>query len=384
MARIGIDYTAAVQQGAGIGRYVRELVASLLRLETPESFQYRLFAASSTPLPALPFRVTRLPFHDRWLVRVWHRARIPLPVELITGPIDLYHSPDFTLPPTLSRTKTLLTVHDLSFVRDPDSADDRLRAFLSTAVPRSVARADHVLADSQATKDDLMELWATPSEKITVLYCGVDARFRPIGDPEALAAVRARYGLGKRPFFLSVSTLQPRKNYRRLMQAFAPLAESDRDLMLVIGGGKGWRTEEILAEPARLGIGDSVVFPGFIDDDDLPALYSAAIALAYPSLYEGFGLPVLEAMACGTPVITSDRSSLPEVTADAGLQIDPLDVDAWTAGLTAIVEDTALREILIARGLAQAKRFNWERAAGELLSIYRRLLQQPGSPVRVD
>jgi glycosyltransferase involved in cell wall biosynthesis len=372
MPRIAIDYTAAVQQRAGIGRYVRELVAALLKQDG--QLEYRLFAASPSPLPDLPFRVRRLPFHDRWLMRLWHRARVPLPVELITGPIDLYHSPDFTLPPTLPRTRTLLTVHDLSFVRDPDSAADSLRAFLSVVVPRSVARADHVLADSQATKEDLIELWATPADKVTVLYCGVDPRFRPVTAPPALAAVRARYGLGHGPFILSVSTLQPRKNYRRLIQAFAPLAERHPDLSLVIGGGKGWRYDEILAEPERLGIAGRVLFPGFIQDSDLPALYSAAVALAYPSLYEGFGLPVLEAMACGTPVMSSDRSSLPEVTADAGLQADPLDVEAWTAGLTALVEDTTLRERLVDRGLQRARSFNWDRAAGELLDVYRRLL----------
>jgi glycosyltransferase involved in cell wall biosynthesis len=370
--RVGIDYTAAVQQRAGIGRYVRELVAALLRQDVP--VDYRFFAASPTPLPDLPFPVKRLPFHDRWLMRIWHRARAPLPVELITGPIDLYHSPDFTLPPTLPRTRKLLTVHDLSFVRDPDSAAESLRAFLATVVPRSVARADHVLADSQATKEDLIDLWKTPAEKVTVLYCGVDPRFRPVTAPTAHAAIRERYGLGEGPFILSVSTIQPRKNYRRLIQAFAPLAERHPGLNLVIGGGKGWGYDEILTEPERLGIVGRVLFPGFIEDSDLPALYSAATALAYPSLYEGFGLPVLEAMACGTPVISSDRSSLPEVTGDAGLQVDPLDVEAWTAGLTKLVEDSALRERLVARGLEQARHFNWDRAAGELLSIYRGLL----------
>jgi glycosyltransferase involved in cell wall biosynthesis len=372
MPRVGIDYTAAVQQRAGIGRYVRELVAALLRQDV--QLDYRLFAASPAPLPDLPFRVRHLPFHDRWLMRVWHRVRAPLPVELITGPIDIYHSPDFTLPPTLPRTRTLLTVHDLSFVRDPDSAAHSLRTFLSVVVPRSVERADRVLADSQATKEDLIELWATPEDKVSVLYCGVDSRFRPVTDPAALAAVRARYGLSRGPFVLSVSTLQPRKNFRRLIQAFAPLAERHPELSLVIGGGKGWRYEEILAEPERVGIAGRVLFPGFVDDSDLPALYSAAVALAYPSLYEGFGLPVLEAMACGTPVIASDRSSLPEVTADAGLQADPFDVEAWTAGLAMLVEDTELRESLVTRGLEQAGRFSWDRAASELLHIYRGLL----------
>jgi len=374
MARIGIDYTAAINQAAGIGRYVRELIGALLQLDTTN--QYHLFAASPFPIPHSPFPITHLPFHDKWLMRIWHRARLPLPVELITGRIDLFHSPDFTLPPTLPGTRTLLTVHDLSFIQDPDSADERLRAYLDKVVPRSVRRADHILADSQATKEDLIDLWQTPAAKITVIYCGVEPCFRPVTDPAALAAVRARYQLSDGAFILSVSTLQPRKNYRRLIQAFAPLAGRYPDLALVIAGGKGWGYDEILAEPERLGIAKRVRFPGFVADADLPALYSAAAVFAYPSLYEGFGLPVLEAMACEAPVIASNRPSLPEVTGDAGLQVDPLEVDGWTAGMERLLTDTALRVDLIAKGKAQAGHFTWEKAAEQLLATYERLLKK--------
>lgn len=373
MARIGIDYTAAVQQGAGIGRYVRQLIGALIQLDRIN--EYRIFAASQSPIPSPPFPITRIPVHDKWLVRIWYRARLPLPVELVTGRVDLFHSPDFTLPPTLPGTPTLLTIHDLSFARDPASANERLRVYLSKVVPRSVRRASHVLADSQATKDDLVALWDTPPDKISVIYCGVEPRFEPVAHPDTLAAVRARYGLGERPFILSVSTIQPRKNYQRLIQAFAPLAAQHPDLSLVIAGGRGWQYEDVLAEPDRHGIGDRVRFPGFIGDADLPALYSAATVFAYPSLYEGFGLPILESMSCGTPVIASDRSSLPEVTGDAGLQADPLDVPAWTAGMEQLLTDTALRTDLIAKGRRQAKRFRWEEAAVQLLTVYERLLR---------
>ena len=392
MARIGIDYTAAINQAAGIGRYVRELIGALLKLDSAN--EYKLFAASELdigrpaggrleigqtantqyPIPNIQF--THLPVHDKWLMRIWHRARLPLPVELITGRIDLFHSPDFTLPPTLPGTRTLLTVHDLSFIQDPDSADERLRAYLNKVVPRSVRRADHILADSQATKEDLIDLWQTPAEKITVIYCGVESRFRPVTDPAALAAVRARYRLGDGPFILSVSTLQPRKNYRRLIQAFAPLAGRYPDLSLVIAGGKGWGYDEILAEPERLGITERVRFPGFVADADLPALYSAAAVFAYPSLYEGFGLPVLEAMACEAPVIASNRPSLPEVTGDAGLQVDPLEVDNWTAGMERLLTDAGLRADLIAKGKTQAGHFTWKKAAEQLLATYEQLLEK--------
>lgn len=222
--RIGLDVTAAVSQGAGIGRYTRELLRALSAADTHN--RYQLFFASHTRPHALPplapnFHVTALPFHDIWLARVWHRARLPIPVQTVTGPLDLFHSPDFTLPPVLGRTRTLLTVHDLSFMRDLDSAAPTLRNYLNTVVPRSVTRADHILADSQATKDDLFELYATPPDKVTVLYSGVEAAFRPVTEPERLAAVRAKYKLGAEPFILAISTLQPRKNFVRLVQAFA-------------------------------------------------------------------------------------------------------------------------------------------------------------------
>lgn len=380
--RIGIDVTAAVSQGAGIGRYTRELLRALA-LADPEN-DYRLFFASRDRPYSLPplgpnFRLINLPFHDIWLARAWHRARMPLPVEWITGPLDLFHSPDFTLPPVRRGTRTLLTVHDLSFVRDPASAAPGLLRYLNTVVPRSVARADHILADSQATKKDLIDLYHTPDEKITVLYSGVEARFRPVTAPDQLARVRTRYGLGHEPFILGISTLQPRKNFVRLIQAFETVsyqlsAVSAGALRLVIAGGKGWLFEAIFAEVERRGLQERVLFPGFVADEDLPALYSAARVLAYPSLYEGFGLPMLEAMACGTPVVASTASCLPEVAGDAALLVSPTDVPALADALSRAANDEAVRADLIAKGLNRSRQFTWEKSARQLLTIYRRLL----------
>ncbi len=379
--RIGLDVTAAVQQGGGIGRYTRELLRALAAADSHHI--YRLFFASPwrprqrpQPLPPLGpnFHLTALPFHDIWLARIWHRAQAPIPVELITGPLDLFHSPDFVLPPVRRGTPTLLTVHDLSFVRDPGSAAPTLLTYLNTVVPRSVARADHILADSQATKADLIELYRTPAEKITVLYSGVDEVFRPVTDPATLAAARARYGLGDAPFIFAISTLQPRKNFVRLIQAFARLPQSlISNLQLVIAGGQGWLFDSIFIEVERLGLKDRVRFPGFVADADLPALYSAARVLAYPSLYEGFGLPLLEAMACGTPVVTSTAACLPEVAGDAALLVNPYDVDALAEALACAVSDEALRAGLIAKGFARAREFRWEQSAQKLLDLYQQM-----------
>ena len=376
--RIGIDITSAVTQSAGIGRYTRELIRALLARDT--SHTYSLFYASEKqvePIGPLPpnARVRRLPFHDKWLARIWHRFQIPIPVEWITGRVDLFHSPDFTLPPTLFRIPTLLTVHDLSFIRDPDSAVPSLRQFLNRAVRRSVARARHVLADSQATKDDLIELFDTPPDKIDVLLSGVAARFTPVRDPAALAAVRAKHDIGDDPFVLALGTLQPRKNYTRLIQAFGKVAsQPGQSANLIIAGGRGWLFDSIFAEVTRLGLERRVRFIGFVDDADLPALYSAATVFAYPSLYEGFGLPALEAMACGTPVIGSNVSSIPEVIGAAGLLVNPFDVDAIAAGLIGLLTDASAREAYRDAGVQRAAQFTWDSAARQLHSIYHRLL----------
>ncbi len=372
--RIGFDATAAVRQGGGIGRYTRELLAALAAQEAANDYRLIYFTRRvAHPLPNLPanFHVRPVPLDDIWAARLWQRARLPLPVNWLTGPIEVYHSPDFTLPPVRRGTRTLLTVHDLSFIRDPESATPVLRNYLNVVVPRSVARADHVLADSLATQNDLMELYGTPPEKISVLYAGVSAAFHPITDAAARAAVRVKYQLGEAPFILAVGTLQPRKNYVRLIQA---VSRQRSGIRLVIAGGKGWLYDSIFAEVERLNLRERVLFPGFVDDADLPALYSAARALAYPSLYEGFGLPMLEAMACGTPVVTSTASCLPEVAGDAALCVAPTEVEALAHALATVIEDESARANLIAKGRARAAEFSWVTAAQALLAQYRALL----------
>jgi glycosyltransferase involved in cell wall biosynthesis len=285
----------------------------------------------------------------------------------------LFHEPDFVLPPTLPHTPTVLTVHDLSFIRDAGSALPKLRRYLNRVVPRSVARATHVLADSRATQYDLIELFGASPDKITTMYGGVEARFAPVRDPERLAAVRAKYKIGPQPFVLGLGTIQPRKNYLRLIQAFSNLKPQAPDLKLAIVGGKGWLYDSIFAVVEQLGLEGQVMFPGFADDDDLPALYSAAELLAYPSLYEGFGLPVLEAMACGAPVVTSNTSSLVEVGGDATLLVEPTDVEAIAGAIRRILTDAGLRHRLVARGFEQARRFTWEQAALQLSHVYERI-----------
>lgn len=379
--RIGIDVTAAITQGGGIGRYTRELVQALVALDSENN--YRFFSARQpamlpvpNPLPAAPnIRYHPAPLGERWLYRLWYRLQLPLPVQWVTGRIDLFHSPDFVLPPVSGRIPTLLTVHDLSFIHYPQTFPQTLVAYLNRVVPWSIGRASHVLADSLATKNDLVNIWQVPAGKITVLYSGVSSSFQPVMDGDRLAAVRAKYDLDQAPFILSVGTIQPRKNYQMLIRAFQQVAVRWPH-NLVIAGGKGWLYDDMLAEAARLGLNSRVRFVGFVDDADLPALYSAAALFVFPSLYEGFGLPLLEAMACGVPVVTSSASSLPEVVKpladgrETAVQLSPHEQEAWTEAMNKLLADSAWRARLVVAGFRQTRRFTWDGAARQLLAIY--------------
>ncbi len=382
MARIGIDYTAAARQGGGIGRYTRELVAALFRLES--AHRYTLLAATGGLLDdgwraglAAAAHIRTLPLSDDWLARLWQRLRLPIPVEVITGRLDLFYSPDFVLPPTLGGVRTLLTVHDLSFLHYPDAFVPSLRRYLERVVPRAVARADRVLADSESTRTDLVTHLNVPPDQVEVLYSGVDARFCPAPEPGERERIGERYGIGEHPYVLSVGTVQPRKNYVRLVRAFAQVTVPRwPGLRLLIAGGQGWLCDEILAEAERHG--DRVRVLGFVDDVDLPALYRHAALFAFPSLYEGFGLPVLEAMACGTPVVCSNTSSLPEVAGEAALLVDPLDIAGLAEGMLWVLADEGQCQEMVARGLARAAQFTWERAARQLHAAFELLLNLNG------
>lgn len=367
---LGIDFTSASRERAGIGRYARELVRALSRID--RSNPYVLFVPRDAHDELLHydwspnFPIKRAPLTERYLAAVWHRARIPLPIETFIGKVDVFYSPDFLLPPTFAPRK-LVTVHDLSYVRVPECFPQPLLNYLNRAVPSSVARADLILADAASTQRDLIDVYRVPAEKIRVLYAGVDPRFGPNVSEASRARVRALTG-GK-PYLLSVSTIQPRKNYARLIEAFSKIPNDKLPmphLQLVIAGGRGWMYEEVFQAVARLGLRDRVMFPAFVADADLPALYANATLFVYPSLYEGFGLPVAEAMACGVPVVSSNASSLPEVGGEAVMYFDPRDVDALADAMRRALTDESLRNDLRARGFAQAKKFSWDKAAVEL------------------
>jgi glycosyltransferase involved in cell wall biosynthesis len=378
--RIGVDYTAAVRQGGGIGRYARNLTRALADLDRDN--RYTLFVAGDRGREEKQrdwpgnFRMRVVPLSDRWTTILWQRLRLPVPIQVVTGPLDLFHSPDFVLPP-VGKAKTILTVHDLSFLRVPQFFVPGFCAYLEKAVSRAVRRAGHILADSESTRRDLIDLLAVKPDRVTVVYPGVEGRFEPIRDAEILERVRSRYRLPAR-FVLGVGTLQPRKNFDGLIKAFGRLLGSasatdaavSADLHLVIAGSKGWMYDEMLALPRQLGLSDRVRFLGFVEDRDLPALYNLASVLAFPSWYEGFGIPVLEAMACGTPVVAADNSSLPEAAGEACVTVHAGETGALAEALSRVLSDAMLEQRLVAGGRQRAKRFTWPAAAQQVLSIY--------------
>ena len=377
--KLVIDYTPAVRQTAGIGRIIRGQIEALV--QSSPGYDLSLFVAGSVdeerragaPLPLNTFPA----ISERNLTRIWHRLNLPFPrIEWLTGgAIDLFHATDFVLAPVTARRK-LLTVHDLAFVHYPDAAMPSLQHYLNVVVPRSIRRADHLIADSHQTAQDLQTLWPNLSGRISVVQGAVDhSFFRRVTDTNQLQATRQKYGIDQRPFLLALSTLQPRKNFSRLIRAFhAARLEVDLPHQLVIGGQKGWLFEEIFATVQQLGLESDVLFPGFIADEDLPALYSAAEFFVYPSLYEGFGLPILESLACGTPVLTADNSCLPEAGGDGALYVDAESVESIADGIIQLATEPALRTRLAASGQAHASAFTWQRSLCQLLDAYERAL----------
>lgn len=383
--RIGIDYTSAVRQRAGIGRYTRSLIHALAQEDAKN--RYVLLVPSNPrdwaaeqgwtkepppgQRPSQPsgdgiagnFRFARAPLTERGLAILWQRLVLPVPAEIFTGPVDVFYSPDFVLPPSRAKQK-ILTIHDLSFKRVPETAVPNLKWYLEGAVPRAVRQADLIFADSNATRTDLIELFAVEPDRVRTLYSGVEDYFCRVTDDATLSRVRTQYKLTK-PFILSVGTIEPRKNLVRLIKAFSDLPAAG-DIELIAVGGRGWLFDEIYCAPAEFGVTERVRFLGFVPESDLPALYSLATLFVYPSLYEGFGLPVLEALACGAAVVASNNSSLPEVAGDAAILIDPRDTDALMTTIARLLEDEKARRELAQRGPERARRFSWHASARQL------------------
>jgi glycosyltransferase involved in cell wall biosynthesis len=303
-------------------------------------------------------------------------VRIPLTLsaELRRRPVDLLHV-QYTAPP-LAPCPVVTTVHDLSFEHIPETFKRRSRVQLRLTVRSTARRAAHVIAPSEYTRRDLIETYGLDPERVTAIPLAVAGRFRPVEDGAELERVRKQYGIAGE-YVLAVGSIQPRKNLARLVRAYSALRRGrgrSNLPQLVLVGKSAWLYGDTLRAIEEEGLGQSVLLTGYVPEGDLPALYTGALLFAYPSFYEGFGLPPLEAMSCGAPVLTGNQTSLPEVVGDAGLTVDPFDTDALAAGLARLIDDDALRTELGRRGLQRARRFDWRETARMTLKVYRSVM----------
>jgi len=366
MAHIGIDARLVHYRVGGTSRYIREIVSAFEELQPAHRITILQSRKSSTRLSKrFSSAKTWTPPHHAW-------ERQALSLELWRHRFDLLHSPDFIAPIRGAR-RHIITVHDLSFIHYPEYLTADSRRYYDGQIRESVKRADHILSVSQATKQDLIDILDVPAEKISVRLHGVDESFKPL--PRRLTAPIIReLGLPSE-FVLFVGTLEPRKNLVGLARAYRDLKLELPDApKLVLVGRAGWHYEKLMADLASVGLADDMIVKQGVSDAQLPALYNHALALVTPSFYEGFGLPALEAMACGAPVITSNLSSLPEVGGSAALLVDPQDTDAISDAILKLETDDARRSQLIEAGYWQAKKFTWERAGRQLKSIYADML----------
>jgi len=360
---------AGTYRSAGANRYIHGLLSSLPLVDG--DIRYTAFLGERRArFPGLTLRLSRLPTYRPPVRILWEQLVQPL--ALVREGIDLLHALAF-VSPLLSPCPVVVTVYDLSFVLLPHSFPKVKRLYLSLFTPLSVKRARRIIAVSRNTRNDLMRLWNISPEKIDVIYCGVDSSLRPL-EREKVSRFRRERGLPER-FILYLGTLEPRKNLVRLLEAYARLPAESRP-HLVMAGAKGWGYEAIGARVEELGLEGQVLFPGYIPQEEKALWYNAAEILVYPSLYEGFGLPPLEAMACGTPVVASCRASLPEVVGEAGVLVDPLDTEAMAQAMHDLLEDQTWRESLRDKGLKRARQFSWEKAARETVRVYRRALRE--------
>jgi len=373
---IYIDVSAAVHRRAGLGRYAQSLAQSLNQ-EYPG--QWGLFYNQDRdcqPLPeleALPVRTISAGYRP-WRMMVYLGQLAGIGFDRLLPDARLFHATEHLLPP-FRGVPTVLTVHDLIFRLFPEHHKPLNYWYLNLTMPLYCRRAGAIIAISESTRRDLVAHYHIEPSRIAVIYEAAAPHFRP---PEKVEvdAVQARYGLPER-FLLHVGTLEPRKNLVRLLGALDQLRRGGLEIALVLVGARGWLYEGFFRRLKELDLEPAVKLLGYVPDADLPTLYGAATACVLPSVYEGFGLPVLEAMACGTPVVCSQAASLPELGGTAARYFDPLHAEAIAAALKSVWEDEDLRREMSAAGLGQAARFSWARTARETMAVYEQVMSSP-------
>lgn len=362
---IGIDASRATSATpTGTEVYSRELIRAMLALDSGDTFRLytrepvaRDFFAGkqNTAIRSIPFP------------RLWTHLRVS--AEMLAHPVDLLFIPAHVLPPIHPR-RSVVTIHDLGHLYYPEAHPATQRRYHLVTTRWNARAATHILADSEATRDDINHFCGVPADKITVVYPAYDAAlFQRVEDASKIDDVCRRFRID-RDYILTIGTVHPRKNYVRLIQAMAKL---DSDVGLAIVGKRGWLYGDILKEVGRLGLRERVHFLDYVSGDDLPALINGARVFAFPSLHEGFGLPVLEAQACGVPVVCSMTSSLPEAAGDGALFVDPCDVDAIAAAIDRLMKDKTLCDKVVANGFRNLERFSWKKSAQQVLDLMHRI-----------
>lgn len=372
--RIGIDGKVISSKAGGIGTSAFNLVRSCIR-EAEKRYPQMAFVIFTGPQTCLDGI-----YGDNWEVDERFRGvessvlrlLFYIPRGLRAQHIDVFHGLDHIGVPLFAKVgRYVATIHDMIPLRWPQFVTRKHRLVVAAAYRRVRQQADLVIVPSEATKADVVNQLRISPERIVVIPWGCDERFQPSGNLERFAVVQRKYRLPTR-YLLFVGTLEPRKNLTTLLKAYAILrAERQaKDLKLVVVGRKGWLYDEVFETVKALALHEYVLFTDFVDDEDLPDLYRGAFLLVFPSLYEGFGLPILEAMASGVPVIASNTSSMPEVAGDAALLIDPRKPAAIAEGMAQLLADEQFRKTLTQRGLARARCFTWESAAQKTLALY--------------
>ncbi len=365
-----IDVQAAVAQRAGVGRYTRSLVEHLAEhrgADTASLFYFDFLRRGAPPAaPGMERRRIRW-CPGRLIQSAWKTFGWP-PFDWLAGPADLYHFPNFIIPP-LAAGKAVVTIHDVSFLRFPSFAETRNLAFLSARLAQTVRRAEAVITDSQFSAREIAELLGVEPAKIVPIPLGVSGHLSP-PPPERVAAWRRRRGL-ERPYLLTVGTLEPRKNHALLLRIFERLDRFDG--LLVIAGMRGWKYEPILERLRQSPRAAEIRYLEYVAEEELACLYAGAELFLFPSLYEGFGLPPLEAMACGLPVLASGAGSLAEVLGEAARLIPEFDPDAWAQDVRQLLDDPAARHSLADRGRRQAARYRWTDTARQTWELYRKV-----------
>jgi glycosyltransferase involved in cell wall biosynthesis len=372
--RIVFDSRCFFEPKTGVGHYAHNLLKTLLDLDRENDYTlfYGLTARSSRkPLPEFTRKgVTNILV--RWPGRFFDIFvdKFPnVPVDRLVGEYDVFHCPNFVPPPL--KGNVVITVHDMVYKVYPGFFPETIRRSLTRHLARAAGNARRVIADSASTKQDIIKFLEVDPDKISVIYPAAASYFKPIKDRRLIDAAKRRYGIDG-DYIGFFATLEPRKNAISLIRAYSRLKrEGQTKHKLVLAGSTGWDSDDVFKLISKLGLESDVIGTDYVPDEDLPLLMNGAEVVVYPSLYEGFGMPPLEAMACGTPVVTSNTSSLPEVVGDAGIMINPEDVEGLADGIESVLGNPKLQEEMRQKGLAQAKKFSWEQAARETLQVYK-------------